>query len=209
MCAEGQYCTSRVTRLGFIQIIFSTSYDLKQLYPQSLYNLINIIILCESSVIASDSVFLKFYIFHLTWRRQDDVRCVLPARECLEIVGTSNILYDSTRLFIELYCSELVVLLVVCAVDTLMHGPARMVVPKFGSSMGMCEICKSTYADFSPQLSFIYIHYKVKYICILRVHIIVIYTVLYCCFGDFLGCSYIHKSDIPYNWHYQTTQSPY
>ena len=60
--------TSRVTRLGFIHILFSTIYDLKPLYPQLLYSLINII-LCVSSVIASDSVFLKFYIFHLTWGR--------------------------------------------------------------------------------------------------------------------------------------------
>jgi len=63
-----------------------------------------------------------------------------------------------------------------------------MVVPKFWSTMGICEICKSTYAGLSPQLSFIYIHYKVNYICILCVYFIVIYTILYCCFGDFLGC---------------------
>jgi len=74
-------CTSRVTRLGFIHILFSTSYDLKPLHPQLLYSLINIIILCVSSVIASDSVFVKFYIFYLTWGRQDDVRCVLPVRK--------------------------------------------------------------------------------------------------------------------------------
>jgi hypothetical protein len=55
--------TSKVTRLGFIHILFSTSYDLKPLYPQSLYSLINIIILCVSSVIASDSVFVNFTFF--------------------------------------------------------------------------------------------------------------------------------------------------
>lgn len=198
-----------MTRLGFIHILFSTSYDLKPLYPQSLYSLINVIILCVSSVIASDSVFVKFYIFHLTWGRQDDVSCILPVREFLEVVGTSDILYDSTSLFIELCCSELVGLLMVCTVDPLMKGPFYVVVPKFWSTMGICEMCKSTYAGFSPQLSFIYIHYKVNYICVLCVYIFVIYIVLYSCFGDFLGCSYIHKSEVLYNLHYQNTQSPY
>jgi hypothetical protein len=75
----------------------------------------------------------------------------------------------TTRLFIELCCSELVGLLIVCTVDPLMNGPVCMVVPKFWSTMGICEICTSTYAGFSPQLSFIYINYKVNYICILCV----------------------------------------
>jgi hypothetical protein len=104
---------------------------------------------------------------------------------------------------------RIVGLLMVCTVDPLMNGPVCVVVPKFWSTMGICEICKSMYAGFSPQLSYIYIHYKVNYICILCVYIIVIYTVLYCSFGDFLGYSYIHKSEVPYNWHYHTTQSPY
>jgi len=120
----------------------------------------------------SDSVFVKFYIFHLTWGRQDDIRCVLSVREFLENVGTSNILYDSTRLFIELCCSELVGLLILCTVVPLMNGPVCMVVPKFWSTMGICEIRKSTYAGFSPQLSFIYIQYKVNYICILCVYLL-------------------------------------
>jgi len=54
-------------------------------------------------------------------------------------------------------------------VDPLMNGPVCTVVPKLWFTMGIYEICTSTYAGFSPQFSFIYIHYKMNYVCILCV----------------------------------------
>jgi hypothetical protein len=75
-----------MTRLGFVQILCSASYALKPLYPQSVYSLINVIILSVASVIANNSDFVSIYIF-CSHGRQGDVSCVSPVREFPEIVG--------------------------------------------------------------------------------------------------------------------------
>lgn len=56
--------------------------------------------------------------------------------------------------------------------------------------MEVCEICASAETGLSPELSFIYIHFKANYIFVLCVCISVIYTALNCCSGDFLGYTY-------------------
>ena len=37
----------------------------------------------------------------------------------------------------------------------------NLLVPNFRSTAGMCEICKVVDTHFSPQLSCVYVHYKV------------------------------------------------
>lgn len=51
--------------------------------------------------------------------------------------------------------------------------------------MEVCETCTSADTGLSPELSFIYIHYKVNYFFVICVGISVIYTVLNCWSGDF------------------------
>ena len=57
--------------------------------------------------------------------------------------------------------------------------------------VSICEICRCTDSDLYPQVSFIYIHCYVNYICVLCERFSATHTAPYYCFGDILGSVYI------------------